>query len=311
MIRSFFKLLALTLVSAVASFAQIPVTNVEDWRIIEPIIDEFTISSPGEMKVIDSGDPEFPRKYGILANGTYLFVLSNPLDSSFWLRDVEKFLNDSNQSLPKLAKLDKPMRISFKDQFGFYNDLLFTRTENRFYMVHTLSETENDAIAKRFLSSFRLVSKPFIGEESDTIEIEPKKTPIPEISPKLPRVGGGNGIADATSNDSSAGKNSNPSTISAQVKTNSPLTLLSMPRPAYTDVARFYGVSGFVDLRINFLSSGQIESISRMKKLPFGLTEQAIDAAKRIQFEPAYSKGNPITVTKIVQYTFTIYECCQ
>lgn len=300
MSKRIFKLLVLTLITVVASFAQLPVTNIEDWRVVEPSLDEFTIMSPGEMKVTDSGE-EFARKYGILASGTYLFVISNPRDSSFWLRDLEKFLKDSNQLWPELAKLDKPARISFKDQFGFYNDLLFTKTENRLYVVHVVSESDDDAIAKRFLNSFRIVAKSIATQES---EPEPTSSYPRKSSPTTPSVAigdgkeGGNGLGVGTGQSSDS---------TGAVKTNPTLRLLSVPRPAYTNAARFYDVSGSVDLRITFLSSGQIGSISRMKKLPFGLTEQAIEAAKRIQFEPAHSNGNPITVTKILQYTFTIY----
>ena len=52
------------------------------------------------------------------------------------------------------------------------------------------------------------------------------------------------------------------------------------------------------------MANGGIGSISPVKTLPFGLTEQAIFAARKIMFLPARSKGVKISVTKTVQYTF-------
>jgi TonB family protein len=66
-------------------------------------------------------------------------------------------------------------------------------------------------------------------------------------------------------------------------------------------------VQGTVALRVVFTASGQIGSVSPVKGLSDGLTEQAIAAAKEIKFEPAKKNGVPQTVTKQVQYSFTIY----
>lgn len=85
------------------------------------------------------------------------------------------------------------------------------------------------------------------------------------------------------------------------------LQILSKPRPSYTDVARQNGIEGLVILRITFLASGQIGSISPVSALPFGLTEQSIAAARNLRFIPAIKDGQYVTVSKQVQYVFTIY----
>jgi len=83
--------------------------------------------------------------------------------------------------------------------------------------------------------------------------------------------------------------------------------IISKPKPGYTDSARVANVQGTVTLRVVFLASGQIGSISPVKGLPNGLTEQAIACARRISFEPAKNNGIPQTVTKLVEYSFSIY----
>lgn len=85
------------------------------------------------------------------------------------------------------------------------------------------------------------------------------------------------------------------------------LKVLSKPRADYTDAARENQVQGTIRLRVTFLANGQIGSITPLNSLPDGLTEQAIVAARQIKFEPARRAGIPTSVTKVVEYTFTIY----
>lgn len=113
--------------------------------------------------------------------------------------------------------------------------------------------------------------------------------------------GDGNGGGDGTGNE---GRNTPPERPSGVSKG---LNLISKPQPKYTDAARQNNIQGRVTLRITFLANGQIGSISPVSGLSYGLTEQAIAAARQIKFEPAMRNGQPQSVTKTLQYTFTIY----
>lgn len=86
-----------------------------------------------------------------------------------------------------------------------------------------------------------------------------------------------------------------------------PIQIISKPRAYYTDAARQNQVQGTLTLRVVFMANGEIGSISPVTNLPDGLTEQAIAAAKEIKFEPSKKNGVSQTVTKQVQYSFTIY----
>lgn len=83
--------------------------------------------------------------------------------------------------------------------------------------------------------------------------------------------------------------------------------ILSKPRANYTDAARQNQVQGKVVLRVTFSANGSIGAISVISGLGNGLTEQAIAAARGIRFEPAKRGGVAYSVTKPVEYTFTIY----
>lgn len=85
------------------------------------------------------------------------------------------------------------------------------------------------------------------------------------------------------------------------------IKITSKPKPPFTDAARQNQIQGVVRLRVTFLASGQIGSISPVQGLSGGLTEQAIAAARNIKFEPAKRNGVPYTIVKQVEYNFTLY----
>jgi len=124
--------------------------------------------------------------------------------------------------------------------------------------------------------------------------------------------GRGNGNGDGTG-DGNQGKRAATSPPPPPPKKPEPVgvtegvKIIAKPRANYTDQARQNQVQGTVTLRVTFSASGQIAGIAPVSGLSYGLTEQAIAAARSIKFEPAKRNGVPYTVTKQVQYSFTIY----
>ena len=88
---------------------------------------------------------------------------------------------------------------------------------------------------------------------------------------------------------------------------NKKLQILYKPLAHYTDEARVNNIQGAVILRVVFLGNGTIGNISVIEPLPHGLTEKAIEAAKKIRFEPEIKNEKPVVVAKKIQFTFTIY----
>jgi protein TonB len=118
--------------------------------------------------------------------------------------------------------------------------------------------------------------------------------------------GSGSGLGDGNGSGSGSGGSGVPPPPK-RVGVTQALKILSKPRPGYTDSARQNNVQGTVILRVTFLASGQVGSISAVKGLPNGLTEQAIAAARRINFEPKKVDGVGQPVTRQIEYTFSIY----
>lgn len=85
------------------------------------------------------------------------------------------------------------------------------------------------------------------------------------------------------------------------------LLILSKPKASYTDAARANDVEGSVRLKVTLLASGEVGSIKPVTTLPYGLTEQAIAAARQIKFEPKKLDGIPVSTTVTIDYSFDIY----
>lgn len=97
----------------------------------------------------------------------------------------------------------------------------------------------------------------------------------------------------------------------------------SPPKPAETSVgassralskeeraaAKRQKLEGIVQLRITFLASGEIGEVRVISGLTDALNRQAIASARKIKFEPRIKDGKPVSVSKIVEYTFwTSYD---
>jgi len=78
----------------------------------------------------------------------------------------------------------------------------------------------------------------------------------------------------------------------------------SKPQPYYTNEAKEHGQGGTVVLRCVFAASGKVTNIHVVVGLPYGLTQEAIDAAARIKFKPALKDGKPVSMWIELQYNF-------
>ncbi|CAN5157365.1 hypothetical protein BH20ACI1_BH20ACI1_23290 [soil metagenome] len=124
--------------------------------------------------------------------------------------------------------------------------------------------------------------------------------------------GSGGGIGDGSGDGSGSGNSSRdreapPPPPKQPVGVTEKIKIISKPKPGYTDQARTNQVQGTVRVRVTFLNSGQIGSVTPVSGLPYGLTEQAIAAAKQIRFEPAKKNGIAQTSVITVEYSFSIY----
>ncbi len=84
------------------------------------------------------------------------------------------------------------------------------------------------------------------------------------------------------------------------------LKILEMPLPRLTEEQekKNIHIQGQVVLRVEFLSNSEVGNITVVRPLSHGLAENAIEAAKKIKFEPKIKDGMATTVIMSVQYNF-------
>jgi TonB family protein len=84
-------------------------------------------------------------------------------------------------------------------------------------------------------------------------------------------------------------------------------TILYRERAKYTEDARKNKIEGSVWLTIVFGADGRIHDIRTVRGLPYGLTENSIEAAQKIRFHPAVQNGKPVSVRATLEFSFALY----
>jgi TonB family protein len=84
--------------------------------------------------------------------------------------------------------------------------------------------------------------------------------------------------------------------------------IISKPNPKYTREARHMGVQGYVVLKVLLSSKEGIDRVRVVRRLPFGLTENAIQAACEIKFTPAIKDGQAVAQWFTAEYPFRLAD---
>ncbi len=83
--------------------------------------------------------------------------------------------------------------------------------------------------------------------------------------------------------------------------------IISKPEPLFTEEARKNQTTGVVRISLVLNANGQVSNIRAVTRLPYGLTEKAIEAARQIRFEPAMKDGHKVSQFATIDYSFNIY----
>lgn len=91
----------------------------------------------------------------------------------------------------------------------------------------------------------------------------------------------------------------------AAVSQDTRLKILEQPKPELPKDHSTLDIKGSVILSVQFLDFGEIGEITPIKTLSAGLTERAVVAARKIKFAPEKRGGQPITVTRQIEYIYS------
>jgi TonB family protein len=95
--------------------------------------------------------------------------------------------------------------------------------------------------------------------------------------------------------------------IYASHELTSKAVIAAKPEPGFTEEARRANVTGIVRLRAVLGFDGRVRNVVVLKRLPYGLTEKAVAAARAIRFKPATVSGLPVSQAVTLEYNFNIY----
>jgi TonB family protein len=82
--------------------------------------------------------------------------------------------------------------------------------------------------------------------------------------------------------------------------------VFNTPQPGYNAKAKKDQIAGTVVLRCVFASDGKVTNIEVIQGLPAGLTEAAIEAARKIKFIPATKDGRNVSMWMQLEYNFNL-----
>lgn len=313
--KSLFTVLLVIFCSIFVSAQLVTETN-DKWQTLAPVGGEYSIEFPTTKD--DYGNT--------VLNGNYYFIE----DGDEALKEL-KVHNKTGKTVT-VGKY-KANKFEFQDADSLYQTILIIRTKNNNYAFRTYSQSLVNPDVERFFNSLKIFEKPVKKPTAQNKKVNKavqkqtqKQNSTNKSNDKGTGVGGGIGSGSTVGNGRGSGRgdgdgisndygennsNGNNETNTEKpiqaAKITKPITFISMPKPSYSDVARQRGIQGKVILRITFLANGQIGLITPVFKLPFGLTVSAIAVAKRITFKPAMKDGQPYSVTKQVEFNFSIY----
>jgi len=141
----------------------------------------------------------------------------------------------------------------------------------------------------------------------------PAPTPTPEAKPSLPsremvtaekdqdyRCSDDGTLAHLLDSDQAVGYEAKEVDVKAEIT--------AKPLPGYTREARRAAVQGVVVLKVLLSGDGKLDRVRVVRRLPYGLTENAIRAACEIKFKPAMKAGQPVAQWVSLQYGFRLAE---
>lgn len=311
---SLLSLLALNLAQKTNAHASIslPAEEKAVWETYRTQGEEFSVMMPElpgvyqSVKCLDGIRCQAKRvetTYAAYADGVVYLVISYKTPYSPALENIisERLtpdVIDSGSTVKSEVKLNKFKGRKFiytAETYGSDVVTVFYLTKEHVYEVTAVGGSRTDAALKKFFESFELGGKKGkeIGEGGRTAAAP---TPIP-VAPKKDEDASGVGPKSGIQ----ATQIYKPSEVTRKA------IIVFKGAPEYTEEARQNKVTGTVTLQMVFAASGQVTNIRTVSGLPYGLTEKAINAARKIYFLPAIKDGQRVPQYIRVEYNFNIY----
>ena len=225
------------------------------------------------------------RIYGLgsYADGVVyvIYIYENPRPR----QSLKEFLTEK-VAVPLLDYKDVSLDgFSGKTLSNSENVVQFFSTEERIYRFEVMGAPVDDPRTTKFFLSLSLHKKKGSTEVDDGPGNPYEPPPVTPDSP-----------IDATAKKLLTGK-----------EVDRKPRLAMKPEPAYTESARQHSITGTVVLKVVFASNGSVTNMRTVSGLPYGLTDRAIDTARKIKFIPAVKDGKFVSMWMQLEYNFNLY----
>src|SRR5215217_5633372 len=276
--------LLLVAVNALAQQAPPP----SDWRRYTVRDEEFSIILPTVPAMTTYKQSRSPyqtertwRQLGVYADGVVYAIFTDDEDPQGALKNADKRMMSRLPVSEMGVTCDgfTGKLYTFTDQPGGVTEVFATK--KHFYEIEAFGASPDDPRVKQFFASLRF------RKENEGIEVtDGPGTPFEPVdgSVKIPAE----------------------SVVSGKL-VDRKIKLVTKPEPSYTEAARQSQITGTVILKTVFSANGSVVNIEVKQSLPQGLTEQSIEAAKRIKFIPAVKDGKFVPMSLQLEYNFNLY----
>ena len=95
-----------------------------------------------------------------------------------------------------------------------------------------------------------------------------------------------------------------PAPIYSPYEVSKKAKIIFFPPPERPKDKRAKEIAGIVVVHVVLCRTGQVTDVQAVQKLPYGITQSAIDAAKHVRFNPAEKDGKTVSQRAMFQYRF-------
>jgi TonB family protein len=289
-----------------------------DWLRLESDSKDFSLAIPRDYQMLADENGYDSVRYNRLSPRDYTVVKLRKIRYITAFQDGASFLVESYQTnnlsdaletfMLRGSMNDKTSELVFNEFKGkmlerengnFYSIEIIAGSKDRIYRIVAAARDGSNETLRYFLASLNMNAQKYFSFKTPLDE-QIKETPAPISGLKETTIV----VENDEKTDGEADKNKSTETKTAEDKK---LVIVFQNYAKYTDEARKAGVIGRIKLLVTFSENGYVSKIVVKKGLPNGLIESAIKAARMIRFLPSEKDNKPLTTTKTIEYSFSIY----
>jgi TonB family protein len=246
-----------------------------------------------------SEQPKRGRLYSAYSDGTVYLILSfdNPKQREaldvFMGEFQEYSVHVTPDSFERDVNLNGFKGKQYRSQSPALSSIIQVYfTKNHVYVFKVVSKDLGKPAIKQFLESLTLDGKSKGSNfPADSMYMSYPEIPAPPMHSSEPEAGQESG---------------QPEVFKAKDVTRKAI-IVSKPSPVYTEEARQRAISGTVVLRAVLSPTGKLIDVRVAAKLPYGLTQRAIAAARNLRFIPAQKDGQDVSQYVLIEYNFNLF----